>query len=327
MELILNTFGTSLNRDNEGFVITCKDGRQRIPAEGIKSIQISRGAQITSDAVMLAIECEIEVLFMDKSGMPVGRIWSPKYGSISTIRKGQLNFTFSKDALEWIKEIIRRKIENQQALLLMMKTDDVIICRKCEKNISRLEDYRTKIASLDGEIVSDVAAQLRGWEGVASKIYFETLNSLIPEEYRFEIRSQHPAMDVVNAFLNYGYGVLYGKIEGALIKAGIDPYIGVLHRDDYNRPVLVYDVIEIYRIWVDYVVYSLVIQKIVTDEYYSVREDGSYWLESLGRRVLIQSLNDYLEEIIVVKGVSRSRLNQIQLYAQDLAQLFKKFNS
>lgn len=175
----------------------------------------------------------------------------------------------------------------------MMRTDNVAINRKREKNIARLEDYRTKITSLNGEIVSDVAAQLRGWEGVASKIYFETLNDLIPEEYRFEMRTQHPAMDVVNAFLNYGYGVLYGKIEGALIKAGIDPYIGILHRDDYNRPVLVYDVIELYRIWVDYVVYSLVVQQVVTDEYYSVREDGSYWLESLGRRVLIQSLNDY----------------------------------
>ena len=325
MELVLNTFGTSLNRDNEGFVVTHKDGRQRIPVAGIKSIQISRGAQITSDAVMLAIEHEIEVLFMDKSGMPIGRIWSPRYGSVSTIRKGQLNFTFSNDALQWIKEIIRRKIENQQALLLMMRTDNVAICRKREKNIARLEDYRTKIASLNGEIVSDVAAQLRGWEGVASKIYFETLNDLIPEEYRFEMRTQHPAMDVVNAFLNYGYGVLYGKIEGALIKAGIDPYIGILHRDDYNRPVLVYDVIELYRIWVDYVVYSLVVQQVVTDEYYSVREDGSYWLESLGRRVLIQSLNDYLYEIITVKGVNRSRLTQIQLYAQDLAQLFKKY--
>ena len=325
MELVLNTFGTSLNRDNEGFVVTHKDGRQRIPVAGIKSIQISRGAQITSDAVMLAIEHEIEVLFTDKSGMPIGRIWSPRYGSVSTIRKGQLNFTFSNDALQWIKEIIRRKIENQQALLLMMRTDNVAICRKREKNIARLEDYRTKIASLNGEIVSDVAAQLRGWEGVASKIYFETLNDLIPEEYRFEMRTQHPAMDVVNAFLNYGYGVLYGKIEGALIKAGIDPYIGILHRDDYNRPVLVYDVIELYRIWVDYVVYSLVVQQVVTDEYYSVREDGSYWLESLGRRVLIQSLNDYLDEIITVKGVNRSRLTQIQIYAQDLAQLFKKY--
>ena len=325
MELVLNTFGTSLNRDNEGFVVTHKDGRQRIPVAGIKSIQISRGAQITSDAVMLAIEHEIEVLFMDKSGMPIGRIWSPRYGSVSTIRKGQLNFTFSNDALQWIKEIIRRKIENQQALLLMMRTDNVAINRKREKNIARLEDYRTKITSLNGEIVSDVAALLRGWEGVASKIYFETLNDLIPEEYRFEMRTQHPAMDVVNAFLNYGYGVLYGKIEGALIKAGIDPYIGILHRDDYNRPVLVYDVIELYRIWVDYVVYSLVVQQVVTDEYYSVREDGSYWLESLGRRVLIQSLNDYLDEIITVKGVNRSRLTQIQLYAQDLAQLFKKY--
>ncbi|MBQ8360366.1 MAG: CRISPR-associated endonuclease Cas1 [Bacteroidaceae bacterium] len=325
MELVLNTFGTSLSRDNEAFVITHKDGRQRIPVIGIKSIQISRGAQITSDAVMLAIENEIEIMFMDKGGTPVGRVWSPKYGSISTIRKGQLNFTFTKDALLWIKEIISQKIENQQALLLMMRTENTAIDNLRNKSISRLEDYRTKIAKLDGEIVSDVASQLRGWEGVSSKIYFETLNHFIPEEYRFAARSQHPAMDVVNALLNYGYGLLYGKIEGALIKAGIDPYVGIMHRDDYNRPVLVYDVIEIYRIWVDYVVYSLVAQRVITDDYYSVREDGSYWLEGLGRRVLIQSMNDYLEEVINQRGVSRSRATQIQLYAQSLAQMFKKY--
>lgn len=325
MELILNTFGTSLNRDNEGFVITHKDGRQRLPVVGIKSIQISRGAQITSDAVMLAIENEIEILFMDKSGKPIGRVWSPKYGSISTIRKGQLNFTFTKDAVGWIKDIISKKIENQQALLLMMRTDDGEIDTIRNKSITRLEDYRVKIAQLDGEIVSDIASQLRGWEGVSSKIYFETLNHFIPEEYRFISRTQHPAMDIVNALLNYGYGLLYGKIEGALIKAGIDPYVGIFHRDDYNRPVLVYDVIEIYRIWVDYVVYNLVVQKVITDEYYSIREDGSYWLEGLGRRILIQSLNDYLEEVITQRGVSRSRITQIQLYTQSLAQKFKKY--
>lgn len=55
MELILNTFGTSLSRDNEGFVVSFGEGRQRIPAEGIKSIQISKGAQITSDAVLIII--------------------------------------------------------------------------------------------------------------------------------------------------------------------------------------------------------------------------------------------------------------------------------
>lgn len=326
MELIINTFGTSLSRDNEAFQIVHKDGKQRVPAQGISSIQISRGAQITSDAVLLAIENEIEVLFMDKTGNPIGRIWSPKYGSVSTIRKGQLTFTFSKDAVTWIKEVVRKKIENQQALLLMMKVTDDPTHHKVQRAIRRLEDYRSKISALDGEIVSDMAANLRGWEGIASSIYFEALNLFIPQQYRFAQRSQHPAMDIVNSMLNYGYGLLYARIEGMLIRAGIDPYIGVMHRDDYNRPVLVYDVIELYRVWVDYVVVSLVSQEVITDEYYSVKTDGSYWLEGLGRRVLIQSFNDYFEEVITVGGVSRSREYQIFLFAQDLAQTFKKFN-
>ncbi|MCI2108167.1 MAG: CRISPR-associated endonuclease Cas1 [Bacteroidales bacterium] len=325
MELVLNTFGTSLNRDNEGFVITTAEGRQRIPTEGITSIQISKGAQITSDAVFLAVEKEIEVLFTDKSGNPIGRIWSPRYGSISTIRKGQVNFCFSHDAVEWIKEVLLKKIENQQALILMMLTQNAEEKQRTDRAINRLEDYRSKIKKLDGEIVQDIAPTLRGWEGVASKIYFEALNMFIPEKFRFDSRTQHPAKDPVNAMLNYGYGLLYGKIEGALIKAGIDPYVGIMHRDNYNRPVLVYDVIELYRIWVDYVVYSLVNQNAVSEDYFSIKEDGSYWLENLGRNVLIQSVNDYLDEVVENQGVPLSRANQIKAYAQRLAQKFKKY--
>ena len=84
MELILNTFGLSLNRDNEAFVITKKGERHRIPVDDVKSIQISRGAQITSDAVMLAVEHEIDVMFMDKRGFSV--VKSPRSGT-----NGELN--------------------------------------------------------------------------------------------------------------------------------------------------------------------------------------------------------------------------------------------
>ena len=325
MELVINTFGTTLSRDKTGFVIHHKDGKQLIPADGVTSIQLSKGAQITSDAVLLAIEHEIGIMFLDKSGKPVGRIWSPKYGSISSIRKGQINFSFSHDALAWIKNVICKKIDNQQALLLMMSSDNPFVNNSREKSINRLEDYRQKISSLEGEVVQDVAPQLRGWEGVSSKIYFETLNLFFPEEYRFESRTQNPALDIANAFLNYGYGILYGKIEAALIKAGIDPYVGVLHRDDYNRPVLVYDVIELFRVWVDYVVVNLLIQKIITDDFYSINENGSYWLENLGKRILIQSLNDYMDEVVKYGVSNRSRESQLQLYANSLAQEFKKY--
>jgi len=326
MELVLNSYGVSLNRANEAFVIQSAEGKQRVPPDGIKSIQIGRGAQITSDAVMLAVEREIEVVFVSRGGEPIGRIWSPKYGSISTIRKGQLNFSFSHEAVAWIKDVICRKIENQQALMLLVKGKDDVEDALLKKNINRLEDYRTKINALDGDVVSDIAPVLRGWEGQASRIYFSTINLALPEEFRFNERSQRPARDVTNAFLNYGYGILYGKVESALIKSGIDPYIGILHRDDYNRPVLVYDVIELYRVWIDYVVYALLIHNSITDEFYSVREDGSYWLENLGRRVLIQSVNDYLEEVITIKGETHSRLNHIFYYCQNFAQHLKHFD-
>jgi len=35
MELILNTFGTSLSRDNEAFQIIHKDGKQRVLLKGL----------------------------------------------------------------------------------------------------------------------------------------------------------------------------------------------------------------------------------------------------------------------------------------------------
>lgn len=328
MELVINTYGVSISRDNEGFVISNADGRQRVPVVGIDSIQIGKGAQITSDAVMLAVEHEIEVIFADKSGQPLARIWSPKYGSISTIRKGQLTFSFSSDAVTWIKDIILHKIENQQALLLMLAADDTKpeLRQSTDKAIRRLEDYRAKIRTIEGDIVSDIAPTLRGWEGIASKIYFEALAGFIPEQYHFEKRTRQPATDITNAMLNYGYGLLYGRIEGALIKAGIDPYIGIMHRDDYNRPVLVYDVIEIYRVWVDYVVVRLLSQQAITEDHYSIHDDGSYWMEALGRRILIQSLNDYLDEVVSDSTMPRSRMTQINLYAQSLAQRFKRYN-
>lgn len=324
MELVLNTYGTSLTRDNENFVIIYKDGKQSVPPAGLKSISISKGAQITSDAAMLAIEREIEVLFVDNSGKPVGRIWSSKYGSVSSIRKKQIEFSFSVKAIDWIKEIQIKKIENQQALLLSFVPDNNQLTAVVANTINHLEDYRKKIKALSGETIPDIAPGLRGWEGAASKIYFKTISGFLPEKYRFSLRSKHPALDITNCLLNYGYGMLYGKIEGALIKAGIDPYVGIFHRDDYNRPALVYDVIELFRIWIDYVVIALARQDVISEDCYSKKEDGSYWLEALGKRILIQSINDYFDEVVRLNSIDRSREYHITLYAQSLAQKFLK---
>lgn len=323
MELVLNTFGTSLIKENNAFVILHKDGKQRIMPDKIKSISISKGAKISSDAALMAIEHEIDVMFVDNTGKPVGRLWSIKYGSVSTIRRKQLDFIFSPAAVEWIKKTIMQKIDNQIALLLSLDIEE----KELQPAINKLTDYKRKIAQLKGEVISEIAASLRGWEGAASKVYFDSISSYLPDESRFETRSKHPATDPFNCLLNYGYGMLYGKIEGALIKAGIDPYVGIFHRDDYNRPVLVFDVIEKYRVWIDYVVINLSIQQVITEDCFSKKEDGSYWLEALGKRILIQSVNDYLDEIVNIEGLDRSRVNHIFIFSQKLATTFMNFEN
>ncbi len=324
MELVLNTYGTALRVENGIFLVLHQDGKQSINPNKVKSILISKGASISSDAALLAIENEIDVMFVDRTGKPSGRLWGIRYGSVSTIRRKQLEFLYSGKAVKWVKDIIIQKIDNQIGLLLVLTPENDVQKNKTGRCINKLNDYKVKIHSTEAPFVHDIAPTLRGWEGAATRSYFSILSEFLPGKYKFEKRSQNPAMDVFNCLLNYSYGMLYGKVEGALIKAGIDPYAGIFHRDDYNRPALAFDVIEVFRIWADYVVFNLCIQKVIDQDCYSIRDDGSYWLENMGKRILIQSMNDYLAEVINIKGKERSRGTHIDLYAQQLAQIFLK---
>lgn len=327
MHIVLNSFGASLRKENDLFLITTPEGNQHVLPDEVRSITISRGARISSDAVLLAIEHEIDVLFVDRKGMPQGRVWSVKYGSISTIRQKQIEFLYSRHLLAWVKEIINEKIENQITLLLAYQpTETNKLYHIIQGAINAMEDHRQKVKKCEADYLSDISATLRGWEGAASRRYFQAVSELLPEAYRFEKRSTHPAKDPFNATLNYAYGMLYAKVESALIKAGIDPYVGMYHRDEYNRPALVFDVIEKYRIWADYTVIQLFRQDAFCDECF-INDGNTYWLDGLGKRILIQSMNDYLSEIITINKTERSRASHIDLYAQSLAKKFLSHDS
>lgn len=327
MELVINSYGSTLYKENELFVVETADGKQTIPPKSLKTISISKAARITSDAILLAIKNNIDVLFVNNFGQPEGRVWSVQYGSISNIRKAQLEFLYSSKSIVWVKNLLRDKLNSQMALLLSIQPDPEVLpqSRLVNRALNSLNDFKMKIERLEGENLSDIAPTLRGWEGAAGKHYFKTISVLLPEAYQFENRNRMPAKDFFNAMLNYSYGILYGKVEGALIKAGIDPYLGIFHRDEYNRPALVFDVIEKYRMWMDYVVFNLCNQEILIEECFVIDENSkACLLQPLGKRILIQAVNDYLYEIVLLNGKERSRLTHIDLDMQALAQYFLK---
>lgn len=323
MQLILNKKGARLKVKDGLFVVRSDDDEQLIPPGKVRSIVMQPATSLSHEAVRLAITQEAEIFFVDETGFPFARLWSPRFGSISTIRKNQVQFARSAAGLEWVREILLRKLENQTVILSLLQPESPVLLPALQEAISQIEGYREKIFRLEAQSPGEAAPSLRGLEGNSGRIYFQTLSACLPEAYQFAKRSRRPAEDMFNALLNYAYGMLYGMVEGALIKAGLDPYLGVFHRDEYNRPVLAFDFIEPFRIWAEYVVVRLCMEQAIFVEYFD-REQGGYWLNPDGKRLLIHAMNDYLGEVVDLRGLSRSRQVHIELEAQALAQVLKE---
>lgn len=327
MHIVINQRGAVLKVKDGQFVVRTPESERAVPPGKVDAIFLNRSTRLTSEAVALAVHCGIDLVFVDRGGQPFARVWSPKFGSISVIRKNQLAFSRSPEAVQWAKELVLAKTDNQCALLLTLNSGAPAEERLIGEATAGIADYQAKIRAMEpASSVQDAAPQLRAWEGGASRLYFGCISQLLPEPYRFNGRSRQPAEDMFNCLLNYAYGILYSDIEGALIRAGIDPYIGIMHRDEYNRPVLVYDVIERFRIWADYVAADLCRQKVIFREFFDVEND-SWWLNAQGKRILIQSMNDYLEEVVMLENLSRSRRNHIDKYAERFAAFLKKFEA
>lgn len=324
MQLVINKYGASLSVKNDMFYVGVDNERHSIPVSKVSSILINKSASLTSNALFLAIENEIEVILILKTGEVVGRIWSPKYGSISNIRKNQVAFSKSAEASSWIKKIIKHKIENQQVLILSLQKYDLSNKKFIEKQLTTLDKAIKKLNVLPNNNIIEIAPQIRSIEGRASKCYFNAINNNLPNMYKFTKRSQHPALDMFNAQLNYAYGMLYNHVERALIMAGIDPYLGIFHRNNYNKPVLVYDLIEKYRVWADFVVVDLCMQKVMFPDFFDT-ENNVWLLNESGKRILITAINNYMEEKVLINALERSRKVHIELEAQSFAQQLKVF--
>ena len=190
------------------------------------------------------------------------------------------------------------------------------------QTVKRINDISSRLDEIGPLSKEESSGKIRALEGQAARLYFDCINGHLPNLYQFKNRSKRPALDMTNSMLNYCYGSLYSNIESSLIKAGLDPYIGFFHRDEYNRPVLTYDVIELFRPWADWVVFHLCMNEVMDPSFFEI-SDGGYWLLGDGKRILIQHYVDFFEEIIDYDGNHNSRLQHLDKRCQKIAKLVK----
>jgi len=324
MQIYLNTYGTYLHVKDDMFEIKIpvKDElpkKQLIAAHKITSIVMSTSGALSTDAVMLALKNNIDIIFTKADGYPVGRVWHSKLGSTTKIRKRQLEASLGKEAVIFTKAWITEKMTNQLEFIKDLKKHRPQMADFLNDKITRIENMIVSVARLDTEKIEAIADTIRGLEGTAGRLYFETINYVLPEQYQFNGRSMRPAKDSFNAFLNYGFGVLYSRVEKSLMLAGLDPYVGFLHRDDYNQKSMVFDFIEPYRIQVETTVFRLFSAKKVNKAHTDEITNG-ITLNKEGKELLITALNTYMEsDTIRYKGRNQTRANAMQQDAHTFA--------
>lgn len=317
MELHLNTYGTYLHKKGEMFEIKIHEEKKAISPERISSIVISNAATISTDAIQMAMEHNIDIIFLDNFGDPYGRVWYPKLGSTTFIRRKLLDIYNQDTGLEFIKRWVTKKMNNQIQFLQTLISKRPEKQNEFDQDLIAMGEFINKIHEITGKI-SECSGSIMGYEGNTSRYYFKILSHLLPEKYQFQGRSSRPAQDAFNAFLNYGYGILYSKVERALIIAGLDPYIGLMHSDNYNKKSLVFDFIEPYRIMIEQPVFYLFSRYKIKDEHCTPIKNGIS-LNQEGKKFFVPNLLEHFDKPVQYNNRNIKCIDRIQMDAHSFA--------
>ena len=172
----------------------------------------------------------------------------------------------------------------------------------------RVEDERPAAVSaqLKG-LLPQAAAEtdldsLRGLEGAAATAYFGVFDQLVlgnRDLFAFKTRSRRPPLDPINALLSFAYSLLAHDCASALESAGLDSYVGFLHRDRPGRSSLALDLMEELRpCMADRFVLTLVNNRVLKRTDFDFRESGGVYLTDGARRTFLQRWQERKRETL-----------------------------
>jgi RNA-directed DNA polymerase len=207
------------------------------------------GVTISVEAQIRLAERDVPVVIALPYGNPVAAL-VPIETSRSSIRRLQAVRRDEPEVIRAGLAMIAAKTSNQAAVL---KYFSKYRNRTAPAVASRMRDSADEIFALSQKLLrldpgeTNARGIAMGMEGRAAAIYWNQLAQLVPEGFGFEGRITLSAEDPINQCLNYVYGVLYGEVWRAVVKAGLDPYFGIMHGSLRDQGSLVFDLIEEFR--------------------------------------------------------------------------------
>lgn len=206
-----------------------KEIRGSAPVEDMAFLVLDHYRITLSHQLIVALQGKnVAIISCDEHHLPYG-LMLPMWGHVehSERLKHQLNVSEPLRKQLW-KQTVEAKISQQMLLL-----------KKLKKDYEPMTGYLNNVKSGDST----------NMEGIAAQYYWKQL---------FDNFTREREGDAPNNFLNFGYAVLRSIVARALVSSGLNPTIGIFHRNKYNPYCLADDVMEPYRPYVDELVTNLI---------------------------------------------------------------------
>jgi CRISPR-associated protein Cas1 len=295
MFLIVDEFGAYIGKKSERLQV--RKGNKvlhEVPLFKVDLVLITgRGISLSSDVVYLCAQNSIPIHFVSTTGKPYARVISPQLtGTVQTRREQLLAYNDGR-GVTLAKAFAAGKLANQSNLLKYMakyrKQSAPELFNDVRFLATEIEVLRHELTCLQAETVDEIRAQVLNLEGRGAQFYWDGIKKLLLVDEQWGGREHRGATDPINSALNYGYGILYSQIEGAILLAGLDPYAGFIHVDRPGKASLTLDLIEEFRQpVVDRTVFGLLNKGV------NIELDDQGFLVDTTRRTLAEKVLDRL---------------------------------
>lgn len=297
--LFVLTEDSYLSLDGENVVVLREqDTLGRFPLHTLESI-LYFGYKGASPSLMGACaQRSIGLCFFTPRGRFLARVCGETRGNV-LLRKEQYRLSDSETASCLIARcFIAGKLHNARWVLERATRDHPM-----RVDTAALKAASTALADAAKTVMHFESLDvLRGVEGEAATRYFGVFDELLLQnktEFYFRSRNRRPPQDNVNAMLSFCYALLAHDCASALEAAGLDPYVGFMHRDRPGRTSLALDMMEELRpAFADRFVISCVNNRLVQPAHFERSESGAVTMTDTGRRAFLSAYQERKREQI-----------------------------
>lgn len=305
MALLLNTLYVTtpeayLRLEGETVcVMVEKEKRLQVPMHHLGSIVCFGDVMLSPALLGRCMADGRSVVWLERGGRFQARVEGPVNGNVLLRQAQHRAADDSVKTLELACSFLAGKLRNSRNVLLRGARDSQNDAERATlvQNARLIAGHLRKLphaCDLDS---------LRGEEGNAARIYFQSLQYLIRPpargDFAFDVRSRRPPTDPMNAILSFLYAVLLHDCRSALEAVGLDPQLGFLHAVRPGRAALALDLLEEFRsVIADRLALTLINRGQIQASHFDRREGGAVLLNDDGRKIVIAAYQERKQETL-----------------------------